>query len=137
MKRRLQLGALALAMVIATAAGARLAAQGALTLTSPVFKDGDPLPTEYSADGKNVSPPLAWTGAPAATKEFALILDDPDANFAGRGPFVHWVLYKIPGTAKGVPEAVPMDVIPPALLQSVQPAPSLFIEQSKPGHSGT
>ena len=57
----------------------------------------------HRRDGKNVSPPLAWTGAPATTKEFALILDDPDANFGGRGPFVHWVIYKIPGTAKGLP----------------------------------
>ena len=38
----------------------------------------------------------------------ALILDDPDANFGGRGPFVHWVIYKIPAAAKGLPEAVPM-----------------------------
>ena len=64
--------------------------------------------TTRANGAKNVSPPLAWSGAPAATKEFALILDDPDANFGGRGPFVHWVIYKIPGTAKGLPEAVPM-----------------------------
>jgi Raf kinase inhibitor-like YbhB/YbcL family protein len=70
--------------------------------------NGDTLPRDYTADGKNVSPPLAWTGAPAGTREFAVILDDPDANFGGRGPFVHWVLYKIPGTAKGLPEHVPM-----------------------------
>jgi Raf kinase inhibitor-like YbhB/YbcL family protein len=111
MKRRLHFGALALAVMIAAAETARLAAQGApaaLTVTSPAFNSGDQLPKDYSADGKNVSPPLAWTGAPAATKEFALILDDPDANFAGRGPFVHWVLYKIPATAKGLPEAIPM-----------------------------
>lgn len=109
--RQMKLGALALALACATTAGARLAAQAApaaLTVTSTAFKGGDVLPKDYTADGKNVSPPLAWTGAPATTKEFALILDDPDANFGGRGPFVHWVIYKIPGAAKGLPEGVPM-----------------------------
>src|SRR6187399_2769812 len=111
MKRRQQLSALGLVLALAGSHAGYLFAQGApaaLTVTSPAFNNGDALPKDYSADGKNVSPPLAWTGAPAATKEFALILDDPDANFGGRGPFVHWVIYKIPGTAKGLPEAVPM-----------------------------
>ncbi len=111
--RHMHIGALALALALTIGATAapRVHAQGApaaLTLTSTAFKNGDALPKDYSGDGKNVSPPLAWTGAPASTKEFALILDDPDANFGGRGPFVHWVIYKIPGTARGLPEAVPM-----------------------------
>jgi Raf kinase inhibitor-like YbhB/YbcL family protein len=79
-----------------------------LTVTSSAFKDGDTLARDYTADGRNISPPIAWSGAPASTKEFALVLDDPDANFGGRGPFVHWVIYKIPGTAKGLPEGVPL-----------------------------
>lgn len=111
--KRLTLGALALALALAcvTTAGTRVTAQAApaaLTVTSTAFQAGDALPKDYTADGKNVSPPLAWSGAPATTKEFALILDDPDANFGGRGPFVHWVIYKIPGAAKGLPEGVPM-----------------------------
>lgn len=108
--RQLTCGVFAVALACVTA-GARIAAQaapGTLIVTSPAFKDGDVLPTDYTADGKNVSPPLAWTGAPATTKEFVVILDDPDASFGGRGPFVHWVIYKIPGAAKGLPEAVPM-----------------------------
>ena len=108
--RSLKLAVLAAALAC-VAAGARLGAQAApapLTVTSAAFKNGDLLPKDHTADGKNVSPPLAWTGAPASTKEFALILDDPDANFGGRGPFVHWVIYKIPDTAKGLPEGVPM-----------------------------
>ena len=109
--KRLTLGALALALACVTTAGTRVTAQAApaaLTVTSTAFQGGDALPKDYTADGKNVSPPLAWSGAPATTKEFALILDDPDANFGGRGPFVHWVIYKIPGAAKGLPEGVPM-----------------------------
>ncbi len=109
--RQLTRGVFAVVLACVTTAGARVAAQdapAALTVTSPAFKGGDVLPKDYTADGKNVSPPLDWTGAPASTKEFAVILDDPDANFGGRGAFVHWVIYKIPGTAKGLPEGVPM-----------------------------
>jgi Raf kinase inhibitor-like YbhB/YbcL family protein len=109
--RGLQLGSFAVAVAIGVTAAARISAQttpAALTVTSTAFANGDPLPKDYTADGKNVSPPLAWSGAPAATKEFAVILDDPDASFGGRGPFVHWVIYKIPGTARGLPEGVPM-----------------------------
>ncbi len=109
--RQLTCGVFAIALACVATAGARIAAQaapGTLTVTSPAFKSGDVLPTDYTADGKNVPPPLAWTGAPDTTKEFVVIPDDPDASFGGRGPFVHWVIYKIPGAAKGLPEAVPM-----------------------------
>ncbi len=86
-----------------------VSAQGApakLTVSSTAFKNGEAIPADYTADGRNVSPPLAWSGAPSGTREFALILDDPDAPTPQ--PFVHWVIYKIPGNATGLPEAVPM-----------------------------
>jgi len=86
-----------------------VSAQGApakLTISSTAFKNGEAIPADYTADGRNVSPPLAWSGAPSGTREFALILDDPDAPTPQ--PFVHWVIYKIPGNATGLPEAVPM-----------------------------
>ena len=54
-----------------------------------------------------MSPPLTWTGAPAATREFAVVCEDPDAG--NPPPFVHWVIYRIPSSAKGVPEGVPID----------------------------
>ena len=79
----------------------------ALTVTSPTLKAGETIPRDYTADGKNVSPPLQWSGAPASTKEFAVICDDPDVPMPQ--PFVHWVIYKIPGTAKGLPENIPID----------------------------
>ena len=81
-------------------------APATLTVSSAVFKNGEAIPADYTADGRNVSPPLAWSGAPAGTREFALILDDPDAPMPQ--PFVHWVIYKLPGNATGLPEAVPM-----------------------------
>jgi Raf kinase inhibitor-like YbhB/YbcL family protein len=80
------------------------AAPQKMTVESTAFKNGQTIPADYTADGKNVSPPLTWT-APAGTRELALILDDPDAPTPQ--PFVHWVIYKIPGTAKGLPEAIP------------------------------
>jgi Raf kinase inhibitor-like YbhB/YbcL family protein len=77
-----------------------------LTVTSPTMKAGEPIPRDHTADGKNVSPALMWANVPAGTREFALIVDDPDAPTPQ--PFVHWVIYKIPGSARGLPEALPM-----------------------------
>jgi Raf kinase inhibitor-like YbhB/YbcL family protein len=81
-----------------------------ILVESPAFADGAAIPVEYSGLGKNVSPPLRWSNLPAGTREIALILDDPDADFGGRGPFVHWVVYKIPGSATGLPAGIPAGV---------------------------
>jgi hypothetical protein len=74
-----------------------------LAITSTAFSQGQPVPADYTCDGKGQSPPLAWSGAPHGTKSFALIMDDPDAPM---GTFVHWVIYSIPATSKGLPEAM-------------------------------
>lgn len=74
------------------------------TLTSPAFQDGTTIPSRYTCDGDDVSPPLAWTEAPAGTKSLALINDDPDAPAK---TWVHWVVYNIPPSARALPEAVP------------------------------
>jgi len=78
-----------------------------MTVTSPTIKQGETIPADHTADGRNVSPELKWTGAPAGTRQFALICDDPDAPMPGG--FVHWVVYKIPATATGLPAELPMD----------------------------
>ncbi|MGZ2412231.1 Raf kinase inhibitor-like YbhB/YbcL family protein [Sphingomonas sp. F9_3S_D5_B_2] len=70
-----------------------------LTLTSDAFKDGQPIPQVYSCDGANHSPAITWSDPPAATKSFALVIDDPDAP---RGTFRHWGVYDIPATARGI-----------------------------------
>ncbi len=75
-----------------------------LTVSSTAFAAGQPIPPLYSCRGKNISPPLAWTGVPASTKSLALILDDPDAPM---GTYVHWVIYNIPATSKGLAESIP------------------------------
>jgi Raf kinase inhibitor-like YbhB/YbcL family protein len=77
-----------------------------LSITSTAFFHGKPIPSNYSCDGKGISPPLAWSGAPDGTKTFALIMDDPDAPM---GTYVHWVIYNIPSSAAGLPEAVSKD----------------------------
>ena len=58
---------------------------------------------KYSCEGSDISPPLDWTNAPANTKSFALIMDDPDAPV---GTWVHWVLYDLPANTTGLPEDV-------------------------------
>ncbi len=78
---------------------------GAFALTSTAFADKATIPVQYSCSGASTSPPLAWSGAPAATKAFALILDDPDAPVAGG--FVHWVAYDIPADANKLAAAIP------------------------------
>jgi len=100
-------------IVAAVAAGvsARPAAQAArtrLTVTSAAFKNGQAIPIDNtgSPGAKDVSPQIGWSGAPASTKQFALILDDPDASDGGM-PFVHWIVYRIPGSARELPEALP------------------------------
>lgn len=78
-----------------------------ITVTSPTLKADAPVPVEHTADGKNISPAIAWTNVPAGTKELALICEDPDAPTPV--PFVHWVVYKIPAASKGLPENLPID----------------------------
>jgi Raf kinase inhibitor-like YbhB/YbcL family protein len=69
-----------------------------LTLGSSAFSNNGSIPEEYTCDGPDVSPPLEWKGAPAGTKSFALIVDDPDAPDpkAPKRVYVHWVVYDIP-----------------------------------------
>lgn len=80
---------------------------GYLKLTSPAFDDGQLVPLACTRDAENVSPPLDWSLMPAETRQFALIMDDPDAP--GDEPFVHWVVFAIPREMRGLPRGVPRD----------------------------
>jgi Raf kinase inhibitor-like YbhB/YbcL family protein len=64
----------------------------AMTVTSNAFEAGGQIPIDYSCDGRNVSPQVTWSGAPADTRAFVLLLTDPDAP---SGNFDHWVVYDI------------------------------------------
>ena len=77
-----------------------------LVISSTAFADGQSIPRQYSCMGPGISPPLSWSEAPAATQSMALVLDDPDAP---AGTFVHWVIYNIPASSAGLPEALPAD----------------------------
>lgn len=78
-----------------------------IRLTTTAFKPDGPIPKRYSGDGKDVSPPLAWTGVPEGAAALALVCDDPDAPTPE--PWVHWVIYGIDPKTTALPEGVPHD----------------------------
>lgn len=78
----------------------------ALKLESPAFSPGGDIPRQYTCDGPDLSPPLRWSDPPADTQSLALICDDPDAPAR---TWVHWVLYRIPPSARELPEGVPKE----------------------------
>jgi Raf kinase inhibitor-like YbhB/YbcL family protein len=75
----------------------------AIEITSPAFKEGQPIPKKHTCEGPDLSPALEWTGIPEGAKSLALICDDPDAPM---GTWVHWVLFDLPPDAKGLAENV-------------------------------
>ena len=75
-----------------------------IELSSIAFTEGATIPTKYTCDAEDVSPPLRWSGVPEGAKSIALIADDPDAP---RGTWVHWVLFRIPPDATELAEGVP------------------------------
>lgn len=78
----------------------------ALTLTSSAFADGERIPARYTCEGEDVSPPLAWSGAPDGTLSFALLCDDPDAP---AGTWRHWAVFDLPADATRLDESYPTD----------------------------
>jgi Raf kinase inhibitor-like YbhB/YbcL family protein len=78
----------------------------ALSLSSTAFADGEPIPTRYTCEGLDISPPLSWSGVPSSTKSLALLVDDPDAPDprAPRATWVHWVVYNLPATTREIGE---------------------------------
>jgi Raf kinase inhibitor-like YbhB/YbcL family protein len=86
-----------------------------LTLTSPDFEDGGIIPNKFTqAVDTYVSPKLEWTHVPANTVSFALITHDPDVAIDKKtGDVLHWLAFNIPGTATGLPEAVPANATLP------------------------
>src|SRR5262245_35345493 len=93
----------------------------ALTITSPGFREGAEIPRPHTCQGDDRSPALAWSGAPAATKSLALIVDDPDAPdpAAPRMTYVHWVLYDLPADSTGLPEGTTTATLPAGTRQGL------------------
>jgi len=98
-----------------------------IAVTSRAFRSGERIPTEYTADGRNVSPPLKWEGVPSGAKSLALICEDPDAP---KGLFAHWVAYNLPPDSMELDEGVPAQgKLPNGMTQGINGF-------GKPGYGG-
>jgi Raf kinase inhibitor-like YbhB/YbcL family protein len=98
----------------------------ALRLSSSAFVHGERIPRRYTCEGEDISPPLAWSGAPAGTKSFVLLCDDPDAP---RGTWHHWAAFNIPADRAALEEDFPTH----ATVGSVRQAVTDF---GRPGYGG-
>lgn len=74
-------------------------------LKTSAFQPEGNIPSRFTCEGENVSPAIAWTGAPQGTKSFALVVHDPDAP--KRGGYTHWVVFNIPASVSQIPENAP------------------------------
>jgi Raf kinase inhibitor-like YbhB/YbcL family protein len=74
-----------------------------MEIKSPAFPHDAAIPSRYTCDGADQSPPLSFSGVPEGTKSFALIMDDPDAP---NGTWVHWVVWNIPSKTRSLAESV-------------------------------
>jgi len=85
------------------------------SLRSPSFEPQGAIPAKHTCQGDDASPALAWSDAPAGTKSFALIIDDPDAPDprAPKTTWVHWVIYNLPATASALAEGTTAATLPP------------------------
>jgi Raf kinase inhibitor-like YbhB/YbcL family protein len=94
---------LSLATLFITSASHAQTAKGessmSFTLKSADFANGADIPKRFTCSGEDRSPALAWSGAPAGTKSFALTVDDPDAP---AGDWVHWVIFNFPANSHGL-----------------------------------
>jgi Raf kinase inhibitor-like YbhB/YbcL family protein len=75
-----------------------------IEVSSTAFREGEAIPKEFTADGKDVSPPLQWAQPPENTRSLALICEDPDAP---RGTWVHWVLFNLPPDTRSLERGLP------------------------------
>jgi Raf kinase inhibitor-like YbhB/YbcL family protein len=74
-----------------------------ISLFSPDFVAGDPIPVQYTCDGSDLSPAIAWDEPPAGTKSFVIVMDDPGSP---GGTWTHWLVYNIPAAVRGLPKAI-------------------------------
>ena len=103
----------------------------ALSLRSPSFESHGEIHAKQTCEGGDLSPALSWSNAPAETKTFALIVDDPDAPDprAPKMTWVHWVLYNLPASARALPEAATAADLPPGAREGLN-------DWKRPGYRG-
>src|ERR1700736_425952 len=88
-----------------------------MKVTSSAFQSGQAIPATYTCDGVDISPPLHWSGVPAAAHSLALICGDPDAPV---GTWVHWVFYDLPVPTTDLTEKVPtLETLPSGAKQGI------------------
>jgi Raf kinase inhibitor-like YbhB/YbcL family protein len=85
-----------------------------LAISSTVFSNAGRIPANFTCEGDDLSPPLAWTGVPEGTKSLALIVDDPDAPDPAKPKrvYVHWVVYNISPNSAGFGEGASSNAMP-------------------------
>ena len=90
-----------------------------LKITSTAFQPGGSIPSKYTCEDRDLSPPLAWSGVPPGTKTFALIADDPDAPDPAKPQrvYVHWVVYNIPAATVALAENASKKDLPTGAVQ--------------------
>jgi Raf kinase inhibitor-like YbhB/YbcL family protein len=98
----------------------------ALRLSSSAFAHGERVPRQYTCEGQDKSPPLAWSDAPSGTKSFVLLCDDPDAP---RGTWHHWAVFNIPADRTSLEEGFPTDA-------AVGPVHQAVTDFGRPGYGG-
>jgi len=81
-----------------------------MRLISEDFEDNGEIPSEFTCDGRDISPQLSWSDVPEGTKSFALSVADPDAPM---GTFIHWLVYDIQKDTKNIPRGT----LPPGAKQ--------------------
>jgi Raf kinase inhibitor-like YbhB/YbcL family protein len=86
-----------------------------LDIRSSAFGEGERIPSDFTCDGADMSPPIEWFGAPARTQSLAMIVDDPDAP---AGDWVHWGVYDLPPSLTQLPMGIPVgEQVPGVRLQ--------------------
>ena len=92
-----------------------------LTLTSTAFNHGNEIPTKYTCEGEDISPPLRWINVPETTRSLVLIVDDPDAPdpSAPKMTWVHWILYNLPPNVSALPEGIQSAKLPPGTAEGL------------------
>jgi Raf kinase inhibitor-like YbhB/YbcL family protein len=113
-------------IMLACSTAAHAAEKSSFEIKSAAFQNAADIPRKHTCDAGDVSPALSWMDAPAGTRTFALIVEDPDAP---GGTWVHWVLYDLPANAKELPEGVAADKPPGGAKQGVN-------DFRKPGYGG-
>lgn len=89
-----------------------IATTSVFSLSSSAFTEGASIPTKYTCDASQISPPLSISGAPEGTKSFVLIVEDPDVpkQFKPDGVFLHWLVFNIPVATTNIPEGTSIGV---------------------------